>query len=75
MNVTDAVKSAIWRHSAGLNLKVAIEPRETKKMKKEKAPGERGADAKQRLSLAIWDVIKDELERWVKRYLAFRMPR
>lgn len=75
MNVTDAVKSAIWRHSAGLNLKVAIEPRETKKLKKEKAPGERGADAKQRLSLAIWDVIKDELERWVKRYLAFRMPR
>ena len=75
MNVTDSVKSAIWRHSAGVNLKVAIETRGAKRVKKEKDRSQSNADAKQRLSLAIWDVLKDELERWVKRYLAFRMPR
>lgn len=73
MNVTDRVKSAIWRHSAGVNHKQPIELR-----RDARKGGEQGLKepcAKEKLSLEIWNIISEELERWVRRYLAFRVPR
>lgn len=70
MDVTDRVKSAIWRHSAGVNYRKPIVLRGS-----EEEPTEAKKSAKENLSERIWGVIKHDLELWVKRYLAFRMPR
>lgn len=72
VNATDAVKSAIWRHSAGVNFKRAIETRSAKKVKS--GPETKPARDDE-LLLAIWDIVNEDLERWVTRYLAFRMSR
>jgi hypothetical protein len=70
MDVTDRVKSAIWRHSAGVNYRKPIVLRGS-----EEGPTEAKKSAKENLSERIWAIIKHDLELWVKRYLAFRMPR
>lgn len=73
MNVTDRVKSAIWRHSAGVNHKRPIELR--RNARKDGEQRSKDPSAKEKLSLEIWNIISEELERWVRRYLAFRVPR
>jgi hypothetical protein len=72
MDVTDRVKSAIWRHSAGVNFKQSIVLLKRTKLAhvEDAAPS-----AKDKLSLRIWEIIKEDLESFVKRYLAFRVPR
>jgi hypothetical protein len=64
-------KSAIWRHSAGVNEKRCI----TLRNAVEKTTRKDENKEREQLSLAIWDIIRVDYERWVRRYLAFRMPR
>jgi len=68
--VTDRVKSAIWRHSAGVNYRKPIVLRGSLE-----GPTKAKKSAEENLSERIWAVIEHDLELWVKRYLAFRMPR
>jgi len=70
MDVTDRVKSAIWRHSAGVNYRKPIVLRGSLE-----GPTKAKKSAEENLSERIWAVIEHDLELWVKRYLAFRMPR
>lgn len=70
IDVADRTKSAIWRHSAGVNKKSNIALRNTVVKTMIHPPTK-----KEQLSLAIWEIIREDYERWVRRYLAFRMPR
>jgi len=70
IDVADRTKSAIWRHSAGVNKKSSIVLRNTVAKTTNHSP-----TRKDQLSLAIWEIIREDYERWVRRYLAFRMPR
>jgi len=76
IDVADRIKSAIWRNSAGVNYRVAQKLRgETTSS----AADDNDDDAdvgsvKARFGERIWNIVRDDLEKWVKRYLASRMP-
>ena len=72
IDVTDRIKSAIWRHSAGVNHKVAVRMRDSELASDDK---NEKVSAKETLSIRVWNIVRDDLETWVKRYIVFCMPK
>ena len=73
IDVTDRIKSAIWRHSAGVNHKVAVRLRDSAD-DDDKSDDETSV-VKEKLSVRIWNIVREDLETWVKRFIVFCMPK
>jgi len=73
IDVTDRIKSAIWRHSAGVNHKVAVRLRDSAADDDES--DDETSSVKEKLSVRIWNIVREDLETWVKRFIVFCMPK
>ena len=74
IDVTDRIKSAIWRHSAGVNHKVAVRLCDSATDDDDKSDDETSV-VKEKLSVRIWNIVREDLETWVKRSIVFCMPK
>jgi hypothetical protein len=74
IDVTDRIKSAIWRHSAGVNHKVAVRLCDSATDDDDKSDDETSV-VKEKLSVRIWNIVREDLETWVKRFIVFCMPK
>jgi len=74
IDVADRIKSAIWRHSAGVNHKVAVRLCDSAADDDDKSDDETSS-VKEKLSVRIWNIVREDLETWVKRFIVFCMPK